>query len=69
MIHVTPSPHPSLEQSLIQVCDLLRCAAASAYETGDSLSGPKRDLAFSVVHLIGLAQRVLDQSLVQMEMR
>lgn len=64
MIKVTPDPpFPSLEESLLHVSDLLRCAAATAYETGDSLNGPRRDLAFSVVHLIGMDKAELDRSL------
>lgn len=60
MINVTSAaPTPTLEESLQHVSDLLRCAAATAYETGDSLNGPKRDLAFSVVHLIGMAKTEL----------
>src|SRR5690606_19694547 len=59
----------TLEQSLLHVSDLLRCAAATAYETGDSLNGPKRDLAFSAVHLIEMARTELDRSLVSVEAR
>ncbi|WP_371745363.1 DUF6124 family protein [Pseudomonas cannabina] len=47
----------------IHISDILRCAAATAYETGDSLNGPKRDLAFSVVHLINMAKTELEHSL------
>ncbi|MBX8537812.1 hypothetical protein K5D33_24230 [Pseudomonas cichorii] len=66
----TPSPpFPSLEESLLHVSDLLRCAAATAYETGDTLNGPKRDLAFSVVHLIGMAKAELERSLAHIEVR
>jgi hypothetical protein len=65
---VTPDPSvPSLEESLLHISELLRCAAA--YESGDSLNGPKRDLAFSVVHLIGMARRELDRSLERVEPR
>ncbi|MCI3947633.1 hypothetical protein BW686_25330 [Pseudomonas syringae] len=65
MINSTPSPPTpsSLEDSLIHISDILRCAAATAYETGDSLNGPKRDLAFSVVHLINMAKTELEHSL------
>jgi len=70
MKKLTPDPPlPSLEESLLHVSDLLRCAAATAYETGDSLNGPKRDLAFSVVHLIGMAKAELDRSLERVEPR
>ncbi|KAA8695132.1 Uncharacterized protein ALO80_03290 [Pseudomonas caricapapayae] len=65
MINSTPSPpNPSsLEDSLIQVSEILSCASASAYETGDRLNGLKRDLAFSVVHLINMAKAELERSL------
>lgn len=65
MINSTPSPPlpNSLEDSLMQVSDILRCASATAYETGDNLDGLKRDLAFSVVHLINMAKTELERSL------
>lgn len=70
MIEATPaSPRSSLEASLLHVSELLRCAAATAYETGDTLNGPKRDLAFSVVHLIGMAKAELERSLECVEAR
>ncbi|MFJ4141292.1 DUF6124 family protein [Pseudomonas sp. NPDC089734] len=70
MKKLTPDPPPpSLEESLLHISELLRCAAATAYESGDSLNGPKRDLAFSVVHLIGMARRELDRSLERVEVR
>jgi len=70
MTEVTPDPPlTSLEESLLHVSELLRCAAATAYESGDSLNGPKRDLAFSVVHLIGMARSELDRSLASVESR
>ncbi|MCI8208369.1 hypothetical protein AUC61_02370 [Pseudomonas sp. S25] len=70
MTKVTPDTSQiSLEQSLLHISDLLRCAAATAYESGDSLNGPKRDLAFSVVHLIGMARTEVDRSLAGVEAR
>ncbi|MGG5285039.1 DUF6124 family protein [Pseudomonas viridiflava] len=64
MINSTPAPpQTSLEETLIQVSDILRCASAAAYESGDALNGAKRDLAFSVVHLIDIARARLDRSL------
>ena len=64
MTSSTPAPpHNALEDALIQVSDILRCASAAAHETGDALSGAKRDLAFSVVHLIDIARTRLDHSL------
>ncbi|WP_404942817.1 DUF6124 family protein, partial [Pseudomonas protegens] len=43
--------------------DLLRCAAATAYDAADNLRGANRDLAFSVVHMIDLAKALVDKSL------
>ncbi|EPJ88830.1 MULTISPECIES: DUF6124 family protein [Pseudomonas] len=70
MLKVAPVPQPfSLETSLLHVAELLSCAAATAYETGDCLNGPKRDLAFSVVHLITMAKTELERSLDHVEER
>ncbi|MBX8486034.1 DUF6124 family protein [Pseudomonas cichorii] len=75
MLKVTPDPPViptahfianealSCEEALIRASDLLRCAMATAYECGDSLSGSPRDLAFSVVHLIEMANTLLERSL------
>lgn len=57
----------TLEQDLQRVSDLLRCAAATAYESSDQLTGQKRDLAFSVVHLVEIAQGLVERSLVGVE--
>jgi hypothetical protein len=46
MSNISDPSLAALEQSLLHACDVLRCLAAVAYETGDSLSGPKRDLRF-----------------------
>jgi len=48
---------------LVHVSELLTCAAATAYESGDGLSGSKRALAFSSMHLVEMAKAELDQSL------
>lgn len=72
---ITPDPPLStsdpvdLESSLVQACELLRCASATAYESGDNLTGTHRDLAFSVVHLIEMARVMVDRSLVCVEAR
>ena len=57
--------HPALtqEQALTHASELLRCAMATAYECGDSLTGSKRDLAFSVVHLVEMANTMVECSL------
>jgi hypothetical protein len=47
----------------------VRCLAAVIYETGDSLSGPKRDLAFSALHLTEVIQSDLDSSLAYFDPR
>ncbi|PHN28571.1 DUF3077 domain-containing protein [Pseudomonas phytophila] len=57
----------TLEQDLQRVSDLLRCAVATAYESSDHLTGQKRDLAFSVVHLVEIAQGLVERSLVGVE--
>ncbi|HEX8543566.1 MAG TPA: DUF3077 domain-containing protein [Pseudomonas sp.] len=70
MLKATSDSAPfSLETSLLHVAELLSCAAATAYETGDCLNGPKRDLAFSVVHLITMAKTELERSLDHVEER
>ncbi|QQZ40134.1 DUF3077 domain-containing protein [Pseudomonas sp. SK3(2021)] len=53
----------SSEEAMIHASDLLRCAAASAYEAADHLRGTRRDLAFSVVHMIDMAKALVDRSL------
>lgn len=70
MLKITPDPPaPTLEESLAHLCDLLRCAKATAYESADCLNGSKRDLAFSVVHLIDMARAVVDRSLDHIDIR
>lgn len=53
----------SREEAMIHASDLLRCAAATAYDAADNLRGASRDLAFSVVHMIDLAKALVDRSL------
>ena len=57
----------SAAQSMAHAADLLHCAAATAYESADHLSGSKRDLAFSVVHLIDMARGAVEKSLDKLE--
>jgi len=59
----------TLETELVKASELLRCAAASAYESGDRLKGTDRDLAFSVFHLVEMARRAVDRSLAGVEIR
>nr|WP_260408800.1 hypothetical protein [Pseudomonas cichorii] len=61
--HFTASESLGHEEALVHASDLLRCAMATAYECGDSLSGAQRDLAFSVVHLIEMARTMVERSL------
>jgi len=64
------STDPStLETELVKASELLRCAAASAYESGDRLRGSDRDLAFSVFHLVEMARDAVDRSLAGVETR
>lgn len=67
MKKIVPDPPHTLEEALLRACDVLRCAAASAYESGEQLGGSKRHLAFSVVYLIDLARALVEQSLMQVE--
>lgn len=53
----------SSEEAMVHASDLLRCAAASAYEAAGHLQGVQRDLAFSVVHMIDMAKALVDRSL------
>ncbi|MFS2159019.1 DUF3077 domain-containing protein [Pseudomonas sp. Pseusp122] len=69
MSTLVPDPPETLEQNLTQACDMLRCLLAVAYESADQDSGPKRDLAFSVVHLGQGLKALLDRSLTQVEAR
>ena len=57
----------NLEEALNHVSHLLQCASATAYESSDRLSGSNRHLAFSVIHLIDMAQKVITQSLTGLE--
>ncbi|QXI26822.1 DUF6124 family protein [Pseudomonas vanderleydeniana] len=52
----------SAEEAMIHASDLLRCAAATAYEAADALQGSSRDLAFSVVHMIDMAKAMVDRA-------
>ncbi|KQZ83660.1 MULTISPECIES: DUF3077 domain-containing protein [unclassified Pseudomonas] len=51
------------EEALVHASDLLRCAAATAFETANHLQGTNRDLAFSAVHMIDMARAMVDRSL------
>ncbi|MFJ4143608.1 DUF6124 family protein [Pseudomonas sp. NPDC089734] len=66
---LSPAQDTTLEQSLCYASELLSCAAATAYESSDRLSGTHRHLALSVVHLVELAKTVVDRSLNGIEVR
>ena len=53
----------SQEEALIHASDLLRSAAATAYESACSHQGNQRDQAFSVVYLIDMAKAMVERSL------
>ncbi|MFJ7284929.1 DUF6124 family protein [Pseudomonas sp. NPDC099000] len=57
------NPTVSGEEALVHASDLLRCAAATAYESANNLHGASRDLAFSTVHMIDMAKAMIDRSL------
>jgi hypothetical protein len=56
-------PGISHEEALVYASDLLRSAAATAYESANSHQGNQRDLAFSVVYLIDMAKAMVERSL------
>ncbi|PHN20375.1 DUF6124 family protein [Pseudomonas sp. ICMP 460] len=56
-------PGVSHEEALVHASDLLRSAAAAAYESANSRQGNQRDLAFSVVYLIDIAKAMVEQTL------
>jgi len=64
---LTPLSHSSLEEALNHAAELLQCAAVTAYESGDRLSGTDRHLAMSVMYLVEMAKTVIDQSLTGLE--
>jgi len=51
------------EEALVHASDLLRCAAATAFESASHLHGAIRDLALSTVHMIDMAKAMVDRSL------
>ncbi|MHC6226297.1 DUF6124 family protein [Pseudomonas sp. X10] len=67
---VSPNPDQMLwtlrddvtaEQAGTHALDLLRCAAATAHETGTHLQGSTRELMFALMHMINMARALLDQ--------
>jgi hypothetical protein len=67
MTELSPVLPANLEESLNHASHLLQCAAVTAYESGDRLSGTDRLLAMSVLHLVDMARNVIDQSVIGLE--
>ena len=53
----------SFEDALAQICDILRCAAATAAGTAQGLTGDQRHMAGATEHLINTAQTLADRAL------
>ncbi|MFA7944124.1 DUF6124 family protein [Pseudomonas brenneri] len=53
----------SFEDALAQVCDLLRCAAATAAGTTQGMVGDQRHMAGATAHLIDKAKTLADRAL------
>ena len=53
----------SFEDALAQICDLLRCAAATAAGTTQALSSDQRHMAGATEHLINSARILADRAL------
>ena len=59
----TPHHDLSFEDALAQLCDLLRCAAATAAVSSQELNGDQRDIAGATEHLINQAKTLADRAL------
>lgn len=55
----------SAEEALTTACEILDCAAATAYESAEGLDGPRRKLALAAVHLLETAQALVESALVR----
>ena len=53
----------SFEDALAQICDLLRCAAATAADTTQGLNSDQRHMAGATEHLINSARTLADRAL------
>ncbi|WP_099549320.1 hypothetical protein [Pseudomonas sp. 2995-3] len=53
----------SFEDALAQICDLLRCAAATAAATRQALSGDEQHMAGATEHLVNQAKTLADRAL------
>lgn len=63
----TVRPNIPLPDALIQACEFMRCASASAYELTDNAPPAFRPLAGSIVHLIESARALVEASVVGLE--
>ncbi|WP_122299654.1 DUF6124 family protein, partial [Pseudomonas syringae] len=43
--------------------DLLRCAATSAYEFSDGMTGAQRDMTLTIMHLVEMAKDMVDNTI------
>ncbi|WLI04267.1 DUF3077 domain-containing protein [Pseudomonas sp. FP597] len=53
----------SFEDAIASISSLLRCAATTATETAEGLSGTQRDMACATEHLIDMARTLADRAL------
>ncbi|TFF14123.1 hypothetical protein EXW72_06195 [Pseudomonas sp. BCA14] len=53
----------SFEDAIVQICDLLRCAAATAAATRQALSSDQPHMAGATEHLIDNAKTLADRAL------
>ncbi|MCF5548618.1 DUF6124 family protein [Pseudomonas salomonii] len=53
----------SFEDALAQICDVLRCAAATAAGTRQALTGDERHMAGATEHLVNQAKTLADRAL------
>jgi hypothetical protein len=60
---LTVDPDLSFEDALAEICDLLRCAAATAAGTTQALLGNGRHMAGATEHLINNAKTLADRAL------
>ena len=64
-----PDPPHSFEETLIRIFEILRCAAAVVYESGDQHCGSKRDLPFAAMYLIDMAKALTNELLSQLQVQ
>lgn len=57
----------SFEDAMVQICDLLRCAAATAVGTTQGLIGDQRHIAGATEHLIDMAKTLADRALAYLQ--